>query len=87
MEHSCVDCKEDDPMVLEFDHLRDKKKNIGQMCLDGNSWKNIQEEIEKCEVVCKNCHAKRSAISQNHYKSKILNNPKYLKGWKDENSE
>lgn len=56
-EHPCVDCGTEDPRVLEFDHIRDKKRNISQMLSNVASWNSILEEIEKCEVRCRNCHA------------------------------
>ena len=46
-------------MVLEFDHLRDKRFSIGS-ALPYRNWKSILEEIEKCEVVCANCHRGRT---------------------------
>ncbi len=47
-------------MVLEFDHLKDKAFNIGAS-LSGRSWASILDEIAKCEVVCANCHRRRTA--------------------------
>lgn len=62
IEHPCMDCGETDPVVLQFDHLRDKVANIGAMIrILGASWKTIKEEIDKCEVVCANCHTRRTA--------------------------
>jgi hypothetical protein len=58
--HPCVDCGETDPVVLEFDHLRDKRFDIGQS-LPYRNWPSILAEIEKCEVVCANCHRRRTA--------------------------
>ena len=58
--HPCVDCSEQDPLVLEFDHLRDKKFDISQ-ALHSRSWTSIIDEIAKCEVVCANCHRRRTA--------------------------
>ena len=58
--HPCVDCGESDPLVLDFDHLRDKKFSIGHE-LHARSWRSILAEIEKCEVVCANCHRRRTA--------------------------
>lgn len=58
----CVDCGENDPLVLDFDH-RDKSKKergIAEM-LRKNSWENILREIEKCEIRCSNCHRRRTA--------------------------
>lgn len=56
----CADCGENNHIVLDFDHLRDKKYNISRMVHDGFSVKAIKKEIEKCEVVCANCHRIRT---------------------------
>jgi hypothetical protein len=58
--HPCVDCGESDPVVLEFDHLRDKSFAVAAKLVDYR-WERILEEIEKCEVVCANCHRRRTA--------------------------
>jgi hypothetical protein len=58
--HPCVDCGELDPVVLEFDHLGEKSFNIGQ-ALPYRRWQSILDEIEKCVVVCANCHRRRTA--------------------------
>lgn len=59
--HPCVDCGETDPIVLEADHLRDKIKGISQLVHHTRSLKVIREELEKCEIVCRNCHTRRTA--------------------------
>jgi hypothetical protein len=58
--HPCRDCGETDPVVLEFDHLGDKSFNIGQ-ALPERNWESILAEMAKCEVVCANCHRRRTA--------------------------
>lgn len=55
LEHPCTHCGEADPIVLDFHHLRDKKKNIADM-LSSYSLNTITKEIAKCEVLCANCH-------------------------------
>jgi hypothetical protein len=59
-EHPCTDCGEDDPVVLEFDHLEDKVFDISRG-LRERPWKAVKDEIEKCEVVCASCHRRRTA--------------------------
>jgi hypothetical protein len=54
---SCVDCGESNPVVLEFDHVRGRKKmSVSNLAKEGYSIKTIQKEIEKCEIRCANCH-------------------------------
>jgi hypothetical protein len=56
----CVDCGINNHIILDFDHLHDKKYNISRMIHDGFSWAAIKKEISKCEVVCANCHRIRT---------------------------
>jgi len=58
--HPCADCGERDPLVLECDHLDVKSFAIAQAMRD-RTWPAIELEIEKCEIVCANCHRRRTA--------------------------
>ena len=69
-DHPCVDCGESDPVVLQFDHVRTKRKNIAQMMSAGFSWAAIIEEIANCEVRCGNCHRRKTAREQGIYDAK-----------------
>ncbi|MGA2455529.1 MAG: hypothetical protein ABSG93_18640 [Solirubrobacteraceae bacterium] len=59
-ERPCVDCGEIDPLVLEFDHTGHKRFNIAQGVRDRN-WQSVLDEIAMCDVVCANCHRRRTA--------------------------
>jgi dsDNA-specific endonuclease/ATPase MutS2 len=59
--HPCVDCSESDYVVLQFDHLRDKKFVISDAITKCYSMEKIFQEIEKCEVRCANCHIRKTA--------------------------
>lgn len=58
-EHPCIDCGENDPRILEFDHQGEKLFNISRKinCLN---WESLLKEINKCEVRCANCHRKKT---------------------------
>lgn len=59
--HPCVDCGELDPLVLEFDHVSPKKKgHVSWLARDGASVRLLTKEIDQCEVVCVNCHRRRT---------------------------
>jgi hypothetical protein len=56
--HPCIDCGETDILVLEFDHIRDKKYGIGNMT-SNYGIETVKTEIAKCEVRCANCHRRK----------------------------
>lgn len=58
----CSDCGySENPAAFEFDHVRGKKKAaISNMLNVLNSWETILQELEKCELVCANCHRIRT---------------------------
>lgn len=58
----CADCGNTyPPYVMQFDHVRGAKLfNLADAVNRGRSLASIQEEIDKCEVVCANCHATRT---------------------------
>lgn len=62
MIHSCVDCGIEDFRVLDFDHLPQftKRCEVSILALRGCSIKTLREEINKCELVCANCHRIRT---------------------------
>ena len=59
----CMDCGEKDPIVLEMDHRNrnDKSFNVGDKVKLGFSLERMSEELKKCDVVCANCHRRRTA--------------------------
>lgn len=68
--HPCVDCGESDPVVLEFDHVRDKRANVSQMVSNAYAWSTVEFEIGKCEVRCVNCHLRKTARDLGTYERK-----------------
>jgi hypothetical protein len=70
--HPCVDCGETNPVVLEFDHLRDKLNAVSRLLVLGHPWERILEEIEKCDVVCANCHRIRTCMRADSYRARLL---------------
>jgi hypothetical protein len=58
--HPCIVCGESDPVVLEFHHRYGKDKGISVMAAGGYPVTTIQAEIDKCDVLCANCHRRRT---------------------------
>ena len=62
---TCTDCGIDYPyFVLDFDHLPEFEKSF-PLSAAGHKDKNMEEilaEIDKCEIVCSNCHRFRTEM-------------------------
>jgi 5-methylcytosine-specific restriction endonuclease McrA len=59
--HPCLDCGEADPIVLEFDHLGAKRAEVSTLVSRGVREPVLAAEIARCEIVCANCHRRRTA--------------------------
>ena len=62
----CKYCLENHASCLDFHHLKDKIYNIADIIHDGAGLQTLKDEIEKCIILCGNCHAKE------HRPEKIL---------------
>lgn len=68
LKHPCVDCGETDPLALEFDHVKGKKKfNLSEGTTKRRPLEAIQKEIEKCVVRCVNCHSIKTAEENGYW--------------------
>ena len=63
LRNPCARCGESDPVVLEFDHRdrNDKISDVSEMIRE-STITAIQKEIMKCDVLCANCHRKKTAL-------------------------
>ena len=65
-ERGCCVCGERDPIVLDFHHrdedLKDPvlKRRRGSRSFMVLGWGKMLEEMEKCDVMCANCHRRHT---------------------------
>jgi Zn finger protein HypA/HybF involved in hydrogenase expression len=52
----CNRCGYDDYRALQFHHTDDNKEGTPSVIARYKSWDNVMEELNKCEVLCANCH-------------------------------
>jgi hypothetical protein len=64
----CCDCgMRYPPVCMDFDHVRGVKiTNVAAMIGHPYSKEEILAEIEKCDLVCANCHRIRTFIAREH---------------------
>lgn len=57
----CSNCKTTYPYyVMDFDHIGYKQVEIASLVNKSSNFSQIRLEITQCEVVCSNCHRKRT---------------------------
>lgn len=54
----CARCPERHPAALDFHHENDDKENAVSQMINKCGWDKLMLEIEKCTVLCSNCHRK-----------------------------
>ena len=52
----CMICGEKRPWTLDFHHTQPKKMSIPEMARTNCTLDELKEEINKCIIVCANCH-------------------------------
>lgn len=63
----CADCGQEYPYyVMDLDHVRGEKEFHFGYGRAARSLKKVLEELEKCDVVCSNCHRTRTFTREQH---------------------
>ena len=68
--HPCASCGETDPRVLEFHHEAQKENEVSRLMGRGASLDALIAEIQKCTVLCANCHRKLTSNERGWYKGR-----------------
>lgn len=59
----CIDCGKSYPsepyVIFDFHHLNPNEKDVDWGKLRLRSWNKIKNELDKCVLLCSNCHRKR----------------------------
>lgn len=74
--HHCIDCGNDEPEVLDFDHREPSLKSFSVVDkLRTSPWASLLREIEKCDVRCANCHRKKTNKQFNYWRGRRADIP------------
>lgn len=62
--NGCMDCKATglEYYQFDFDHVRGQKKDNLSRMIRWYSYDEVMEEVKKCDIVCSNCHRKRTFL-------------------------
>ena len=55
----CSVCDTEDPVCLDFHHTDKKETTVAQLAIEERPREEIAAEIERCVLLCANCHRRR----------------------------
>lgn len=66
---ACIKCGINDPGVLDFDHIDPNTKSfsVAKALHNIMNWEGLLKEIEKCQILCANCHRIKTSEQNNWY--------------------
>lgn len=63
----CNLCGNPDKRVLEFHHATERRVNRPTVAaLLQGSWSRLQKELDKCRLLCANCHKIETLLEEKH---------------------
>ena len=63
----CRHCGNSDERVLEFHHATERRKNgLTIAALFGGSWARLKTQLDKCDLLCANCHKIETLQQEKH---------------------
>ncbi len=73
--NGCSLCKETHPCCLEFHHInQDEKEELVSRLISENNRRKLEIELNKCAIVCSNCHRKiHAGLLQNPVDKQLKN--------------
>lgn len=82
LDHPCIDCGEDDPVLLEFDHRDPLAKTFNVSNLSASvaslDFVTLRTEMDKCDSRCANCHRKKTMKERNYARYRICKEKKII---------
>ena len=79
MEKGCSVCGYNEiPQALECDHIDRSKKKFGMNKAYKYKWSTIMEELEKCVILCANCHRKKT-VEDKDYLNNVNKEPEEVR--------
>lgn len=81
----CCCCGQSDPRCLDFHHRdpNQKEDTISNLVKQGYSEKKILAEIDKCDVLCANCHIMlHHSVKESYHRERIAKNLDWLRAYK-----
>ena len=74
----CGKCGDDKWYHLEFHHIKNKNDSVARLINGGYRWSSIEKEIDKCILLCANCHREHHFIENNSFDDRQISKQVYL---------